>query len=77
MSFTVLVPARLQSTRLPRKPLADINGLPMIVRVAQRAALSGATIQRSKRRLAIRSCCRPPSIRSATKRTNAKGLETA
>jgi 3-deoxy-manno-octulosonate cytidylyltransferase (CMP-KDO synthetase) len=42
MSFTVLVPARLQSTRLPRKPLADINGLPMIVRVAQRAALSGA-----------------------------------
>lgn len=42
MSFTVLVPARLQSTRLPRKPLADIGGLPMIVRVARRAALSGA-----------------------------------
>lgn len=43
MSFTVLVPARLASTRLPRKPLADIGGLPMIVRVAQRAALSSAT----------------------------------
>lgn len=42
MSFTVLVPARLASTRLPRKPLADIAGLPMIVRVAQRASLSGA-----------------------------------
>ena len=42
MSFTVLVPARLASTRLPRKPLADIGGLPMIVRVAQRAALSTA-----------------------------------
>jgi len=42
MSYTVLVPARLQSTRLPRKPLADIGGLPMIVRVARRAALSGA-----------------------------------
>jgi 3-deoxy-manno-octulosonate cytidylyltransferase (CMP-KDO synthetase) len=42
VSFTVLVPARLQSTRLPRKPLADIGGLPMIVRVARRAALSGA-----------------------------------
>ena len=42
MSFTVLVPARLASTRLPRKPLADIAGLPMIVRVAQRAALSAA-----------------------------------
>ncbi|QTN25142.1 3-deoxy-manno-octulosonate cytidylyltransferase [Rhizobacter sp. AJA081-3] len=42
MSFTVLVPARLASTRLPNKPLADIAGLPMIVRVAQRAALSSA-----------------------------------
>lgn len=42
MSFTVIVPARLASTRLPNKPLADIGGLPMIVRVAQRAAASGA-----------------------------------
>ena len=40
--FVVLVPARLASTRLPDKPLADIGGLPMVVRVAQRAALSGA-----------------------------------
>lgn len=43
MSFTVLVPARLASTRLPRKPLADLGGLPMVVRVAQRAALSSAS----------------------------------
>ena len=43
MTFTVLVPARLQSTRLPRKILADLGGLPMVVRVAQRAALSQAT----------------------------------
>ena len=42
MSFTVLLPARLASTRLPNKPLADIAGLPMIVRVAQRAATSSA-----------------------------------
>lgn len=42
MSFTALIPARLASTRLPRKPLADLGGLPMVVRVAQRAALSGA-----------------------------------
>ncbi|WP_418320929.1 3-deoxy-manno-octulosonate cytidylyltransferase [Piscinibacter sakaiensis] len=42
MSFTVLIPARLASTRLPRKPLADIGGVPMVVRVAQRAAASGA-----------------------------------
>ena len=43
MNFTVLIPARLASTRLPRKPLAEIAGIPMVVRVAQRAALSGAT----------------------------------
>ncbi len=42
MSFTVLIPARMSSTRLPGKPLADIGGLPMIVRVAQRAEQSGA-----------------------------------
>jgi len=42
VSFTVLVPARLASTRLPNKPLADIAGLPMVVRVAQRAKQSGA-----------------------------------
>ena len=42
MKFTVLIPARLASTRLPDKPLADIAGLPMVVRVARRAALSGA-----------------------------------
>ncbi len=42
MNFTVLVPARLASTRLPNKPLADIAGLPMIVRVARRAAQSSA-----------------------------------
>ncbi|HEY8707333.1 MAG TPA: 3-deoxy-manno-octulosonate cytidylyltransferase, partial [Burkholderiaceae bacterium] len=43
MKFTVLVPARLASTRLPGKPLADLGGLPMIVRVAQRAAQSAAS----------------------------------
>jgi 3-deoxy-manno-octulosonate cytidylyltransferase (CMP-KDO synthetase) len=42
VSFTVIVPARLASTRLPDKPLADIGGAPMVVRVAQRAARSGA-----------------------------------
>ncbi|MFM9916222.1 MAG: 3-deoxy-manno-octulosonate cytidylyltransferase [Rhizobacter sp.] len=43
MSYSVLIPARLASTRLPRKPLADIAGLPMIVRVARQAARSAAT----------------------------------
>lgn len=43
MSFTVLIPARLASTRLPDKPLADIAGVPMVARVAQRARESAAT----------------------------------
>ncbi|RJG01829.1 3-deoxy-manno-octulosonate cytidylyltransferase [Noviherbaspirillum sedimenti] len=42
MSFTVIIPARLASTRLPNKPLADLGGKPMVVRVAERAARSGA-----------------------------------
>jgi len=42
IGFCVLIPARLASTRLPGKPLADIGGLPMVVRVAQRAAQAGA-----------------------------------
>jgi 3-deoxy-manno-octulosonate cytidylyltransferase (CMP-KDO synthetase) len=42
-SFTVLIPARLASSRLPNKPLADIGGLPMVVRVAQQARKSLAS----------------------------------
>jgi 3-deoxy-manno-octulosonate cytidylyltransferase (CMP-KDO synthetase) len=42
LRFAVLIPARLASTRLPDKPLADIAGLPMVVRVAQRALQSSA-----------------------------------
>ncbi len=41
MNITVLIPARLASTRLPGKPLADIGGVPMVVRVAQRVASLG------------------------------------
>ena len=40
--FTVLIPARFASTRLPGKPLLDIGGKPMVVRVAERARASGA-----------------------------------
>jgi 3-deoxy-manno-octulosonate cytidylyltransferase (CMP-KDO synthetase) len=42
MSFIVIIPARLASTRLPNKPLADLGGKPMVVRVAERALQSGA-----------------------------------
>ena len=40
--FLVVIPARLGSTRLPRKPLADIGGKPMVIRVAERAMQSKA-----------------------------------
>jgi 3-deoxy-manno-octulosonate cytidylyltransferase (CMP-KDO synthetase) len=42
MTFTVIIPARYASTRLPGKPLADLAGKPMVVRVAERAARAGA-----------------------------------
>lgn len=43
MSFTIIIPARFASTRLPGKPLADIAGKPMIVRVMEQALKSGAS----------------------------------
>jgi 3-deoxy-manno-octulosonate cytidylyltransferase (CMP-KDO synthetase) len=42
-AFIAIVPARRASTRLPDKPLADLAGKPMVVRVADRARASGAT----------------------------------
>ena len=42
MSFNVVIPARLNSTRLAEKVLIEINGIPMVIHVAQRASLSGA-----------------------------------
>lgn len=43
MTFTVLIPARMASSRLPDKPLADLAGIPMVVRVAHRAKASSAS----------------------------------
>ena len=43
MSFVVVIPARYASTRFPGKPLIDLNGKPMVVRVAERAQQSSAT----------------------------------
>ncbi|HEV8502149.1 MAG TPA: 3-deoxy-manno-octulosonate cytidylyltransferase [Casimicrobiaceae bacterium] len=42
MSFHVVIPARWASSRFPGKPLADLAGRPMVVRVCERAAQSGA-----------------------------------
>jgi len=41
MNPIVLIPARMAATRLPNKPLADIGGVPMIVRVLRQAQLAG------------------------------------
>jgi len=43
LSFTVIIPARYASTRFPGKPLVDLGGKPMVVRVCERAAQSGAS----------------------------------
>lgn len=40
--FKIVIPARFASTRLPGKPLLDIGGKPMVIRVAEQAAQSGA-----------------------------------
>jgi len=42
LKFSVIIPARYASSRFPGKPLADIHGKPMVVRVAERARASGA-----------------------------------
>lgn len=42
MSVMILIPSRMASTRFPNKPLADILGTPMVVRVLQQAAKAGA-----------------------------------
>lgn len=43
MSYSVIIPARYASTRLPGKPLADIAGKPMVIRVLEQAKKSSAT----------------------------------
>ena len=42
LAFKIVIPARFASTRLPGKPLLDLGGKPMVVRVAEQAKLSGA-----------------------------------
>ena len=44
MNPLVLIPARMAATRLPNKPLADIGGVPMIVRAWRQATLSGLPV---------------------------------
>jgi 3-deoxy-manno-octulosonate cytidylyltransferase (CMP-KDO synthetase) len=69
--FTVIIPARLASTRLPDKPLADIGGQPMVVRVAQRAGASSAQrVVVAADSAAIVHACRDHGVEAILTRTD-------
>lgn len=74
MTFTVLIPARLASTRLPNKPLADIAGLPMVVRVAQRVMqglnLDGLRVVVAADSPEIVQACQAHGVRALLTRAN-------
>ncbi|MBE0473984.1 3-deoxy-manno-octulosonate cytidylyltransferase [Rhodoferax sp.] len=71
MTFNVLIPARLASTRLPDKPLANIAGVPMVVRVAQQALRSGAhSVVVAADSLEIVNACQAYGITAVLTRTD-------
>ena len=71
MHFHVLIPARLASTRLPNKPLAEIAGVPMVVQVARRAAASSAQqVVVAADDVAIVDACTAHGVRALLTRAN-------
>lgn len=71
MSFHVLIPARLASSRLPGKPLADIGGKPMVVRVAERVAAAGAErVVVAADHASIVAACRDHGVHAVMTRTD-------
>ncbi|MSP81980.1 MAG: 3-deoxy-manno-octulosonate cytidylyltransferase [Alphaproteobacteria bacterium] len=76
----VVIPARLASTRLPNKPLADIHGVPMIVHVWRRAmeadlgpvivACGDAAIVDAVERAGGRAVLTPPDLPSGSDRVH-------
>jgi 3-deoxy-manno-octulosonate cytidylyltransferase (CMP-KDO synthetase) len=71
MSFTVIIPARMASSRLPNKPLADLGGKPMVVRTAERALLSGASqIMVATDHLDILAACKAHGIAACMTRAD-------
>jgi 3-deoxy-manno-octulosonate cytidylyltransferase (CMP-KDO synthetase) len=76
--FTVVIPARMRSTRLPGKMLADVAGKPLVAWAAERAAESGAArvvvatdhpdIERAVRALGIDACLTSEAHPSGTDR---------
>jgi len=76
-SFTVLIPARLASTRLPEKPLREIAGRPMILHVVDRARRSGARdVRVATDSLAILAACEAAGVGAMmTRPDHASGSE--
>ena len=75
-TFTVVIPARYGSTRLPGKPLADIGGEPMILHVWRRACEAGAArviIATDDPR--IRAACEPVAEVIMTSADHASGTD--
>lgn len=75
--FTVLIPARMASSRLPDKPLAELAGLPMVVHVARRAAQSGAarTVVAADDARILQACARHGIESIATRTDHATGSD--
>ena len=68
----VLIPARMASTRLPNKPLADLGGIPMVVRVAQRVAQPGDNLPSVR----VVVACDDPMIAAACGRFGVEAILT-
>lgn len=77
MSFTVIIPARMASTRLPDKPLADIAGKPMVVRVAERAmqSLAARVIVATDHDEVVAACARHGVIAHMTRADHPSGTD--
>lgn len=77
MSFTIIIPARMKSTRLPEKPLKDILGRPMIVRVAEAARRTrAARIVVATDHPAILEACRANGVEAVmTREDHATGTD--
>lgn len=78
MHFRVVIPARYASSRLPGKPLVDIGGCPMVLRVLERALLAGAEsvtvatddirVQRAVEKAGYQALMTSPNHQSGTER---------
>jgi 3-deoxy-manno-octulosonate cytidylyltransferase (CMP-KDO synthetase) len=87
VTFHVVIPARYASTRFPGKPLAELAGKPMVVRVCERARASGAAavhvatddarIAEAVRAQGFKALITPPGPTASPKRWRSSGSPTA